>query len=439
MYLLSKGLLSVTLVAVSQVASGFNLSEFYAMALTRSPEWRAAEARRDQAREFVPQARANLLPSVNLSLAESKISQTLSTSGVAMPRQDFSSKSEVISLRQPILLQRQLEGLRQAEAKQNQAEFFFVESAQDLSIRIVAAYLESLLAIEEKNMLGIQAKYYETKLAAAKKAYAENLAAKIDQINIEAKLGQTLAEIKKNQSRVSNANMTLTAFAGGVTGEPSARSVNNAYTFISAVKIDRTDVVDIIERNPSVKAARAGTALAGALVRAARYANFPSVDLVVQHSSSNGENIYLAGTAQRGTSIGIQVNLQLYAGGGIISRQRQALAQARESEERFRETKNEIGLKANATIGKIDSGLMTIKASQIAEELARELLQASIRAREVGQGTDVDVMDASLQMSRATLVTLNAKCELLLDWLRLMALNGDLSQATIDQVSTTSE
>lgn len=423
-------LLLIFLISVVKFAHGFDLAEAYKLTIANSSEFQVARARYDQALEYVPQARAALFPSIKMSVGENNVSQTLSTGGVPAPQQKFSSSSFVISARQPILMIRQHEAVTHARLRQELAAHELKIKRQELAIKMMASYSEWLLALEEQRALGVRIEYAQRKLAAATRAREERIGTAIDVTDANAKLMKVTSESVKNQFRISEAKAKLELLTGPLYGSPEKMDLDTFRKGVASLGTIGSNMREMIADNPRILSAEVEAQIAYSSMRISRLMHLPSVDLVAQYSSSTGENIYFSGTSARGSSVGVQINLQLSSGGELLSRDRQAAALVREADQKLITVQREALNLAQSAIGAIRTGERLIHASEAAEMSAIEMLRASKRALEEKQATDLDVLEASMLVSNAGLATLQAQYELLSHWVQWVAQKGDLSQET---------
>ncbi|MFM8865364.1 MAG: TolC family protein, partial [Limnohabitans sp.] len=139
--------LSATLACLAQAGQAASLFEAYRMARENDRQWRFAQARHLESREFVPQARSQLLPVVGVNASELSQTQQLTTAGVSRPEQQYPTSTRALTLRQPLLIARQLDGLRLAQARELQGDMNLLEEEQQLALRLADAYFNHLLSL----------------------------------------------------------------------------------------------------------------------------------------------------------------------------------------------------------------------------------------------------------------------------------------------------
>ena len=134
-----------------------DLRQIYQAALEQDPTVRAARAAADVGRERLPQAKAQLLPSVTANVG--KNSNDLNTTSPNLLGQStttndkYLSDNRTLQLRQPLVnMQRWLQ-FEQAKSVVNEAEATLDREYQNLVVRVAGAYFETLMADEQLDLV----------------------------------------------------------------------------------------------------------------------------------------------------------------------------------------------------------------------------------------------------------------------------------------------
>ena len=136
-----------------------DLGTLVELARKNDPLWLYANAIFRESQELMPQAYSQLLPSVSYTNNANEVVQQLSNGSTQSPVQRYPSSSMSLSLRQPILRSKQMFGVDAARAQTEQASFNFQEESQQVTLRVVDAYLNLLLASDRKVFLESQTSY----------------------------------------------------------------------------------------------------------------------------------------------------------------------------------------------------------------------------------------------------------------------------------------
>ena len=135
---------ALALSAASLGAQAMGLLDAYKLALEQDATIRASRAALDAGRERLPQARAQLLPSVSANWARSsnRLTTTSNTvlGGESVSRDDYFSFNKTLSLRQPLFNMPKYIQYQQAADMVGEAEAVFEREVQNLSVRVGGAY-----------------------------------------------------------------------------------------------------------------------------------------------------------------------------------------------------------------------------------------------------------------------------------------------------------
>jgi len=188
-------------------------------------------------------------------------------------------------------------------------------------------------------------------------------------------------------------------------------------------------VEDALQRNWQLVIAQAAAALAGQEVKRNSAGHYPTLDLVANYSENfaNGSSQGV-GVDSRTSAVGVQLNLALYQGGLIQSRQREAEANYDRAQEELESTRRNAALQTRqAYLGVVD-GIAQVKALQQALKSSESLLEASKLGQKVGVRTNLDVLNAQQQLFSTQRDLYQAEYGYLISRLRLKAAAGTLAE-----------
>jgi outer membrane protein TolC len=173
------------------------------LARKNDPQWLLANAKFRESQEYLPQAYSQLLPSVSFTKNANQVTQQLTNDATQSPEQRYPSSSQVLSLRQPIVRTKQMFGVDSARAQTEQATFYFQEETQQVTLRVVDAYLNLLLTSDRKVLLDSQKELVNSRLKAAISGLRVGQGMRTDVDEAQAELSKILAdEIQVNQAKL---------------------------------------------------------------------------------------------------------------------------------------------------------------------------------------------------------------------------------------------
>jgi outer membrane protein len=174
---------------------------------------------------------------------------------------------------------------------------------------------------------------------------------------------------------------------------------------------------------------RGELAIAGAEIDKYSLRGRPTLDLVASYQYK-GQNGSLPPTVSpdnsRAAVIGLQLNVPLYTGGAISSKQRESLAKKRQAEQELSAARRDARLQVQDAYLAVKTGVTRIAALEQAVLSARTALEATTLGRDVGNRTELDVLDAQQRLFTAQLDLAQARHDYLLGRIRLAAAAGEL-------------
>lgn len=420
-------------------AAGMDLRQAYEAALENDAAIRASRAAAEAGRERVPQARAQLLPNVSFSAGRSY--NDLTSEGRNLLGQPTTSQtqywsgSQVLSVRQPLYRPFLSAQLRQAHAQVQEAEAGLERDEQGLVVRVGESYFEALLAREQLALVAAQKLTYTTMLDAARKGFAAGSGTRTDVDDAQARLDLTRAqelEARQTESYALQRLETLTA-----------RSVDtlaglDASRFVPADPVPAS-VQEWIARaeaqSPELQALRAQLEAARQEIEKARAGHRPTLDAVAQWSKTSSDTVTSVNSRYDNKTVGLQLQVPLYAGGYVSSTVRQAVATHRRVEETLEATRRDLGVRVFREFRAMTEGVLRIRALEQAVRSAEQALMSSRRSFEAGARTTLDVLNAEQQRIAAQRDLAQARYLYLVARLRLQALAGHDRLASVNEVN----
>jgi outer membrane protein/protease secretion system outer membrane protein len=420
-------------------AFAIDLLQSWQAALANDPQFRAARAAADAARERVPQARAQLLPQVSASSQRywnDLRSEQLNAQGrvISTDRDRYTSTADALTLRQPLFRPGLMAQLRQARAAANQGESQLQTEQVRLAARVAEAYLEVLRAQEQVRLVEQQRGVLATQLDAARKAFAAGSGTRTDIDEAQSRIDINLALELEARQAVEIARRQLSA----ITGEPS--------TTVSPVAVERlpttaqqTSVDEWVARaqaaSPEVHAARSAVEAAQEAVDVAQAEHFPTLDGIAQVLRNENDNPTRVNSRYNQRQIGVQLSVPIFEGGGTSSRVRQAQAEAQRTEGLLRATELDVANRVHREYRGVTEGFARIRALEQAVRSNEQLVVSSRRSYEAGARTLLDILNAEQQLGSVRRDLAQARFAFLAALVRLRTLAGEPAEATIVEVN----
>jgi outer membrane protein, protease secretion system len=432
-------LLVGALLSCSMASWSMDLLQAYEAAKINDATILASRAAAGAGRERLPQARAGLLPNVNASLGNNR-NQLHSVAPNIFGQEQaadyiYPSSNRTLSVRQPLFRPYQTALYRQAEAQVSDAEATLAQDEQDLAVRVSGAYFEAMLTREQLDLVLAQREAFTTQLAAARQALARGAGTRTDVDEAQARLDMTAAnEIEARQ----NIDFTLRQLQTLV-NQPIDRLAKLDPARFELKDPQPDQVEDWIARaelnSRHVQALKAQVETARGEVDKAQAGHLPTLDAVAQWTRSNSEDVLNTQSSYTNRSIGVQLNVPLYAGGYVNSNVRQALAGLDRAEQLLVAGRRETSLNVHKEYRGVTENIAKVRALEQALRSADQLVLSSRKSFQGGSRTMVDIMNAERDRTLVLRDLAQARYLYLLSRIRLQAMVGDADVQAIAAIN----
>lgn len=423
-------LASAFAVLASTPAWSADLMQIYQEALANDAKYAAARASLEAGREKLPQGQAGLLPTVGVTG-----NTTWNRSDSQDVERQFNSHGYTLTLSQPVFRWQNWVAYGQAEWQVAQAEAEFVRAQQDLVLRVAQAYFDVLNAQENLRAIEAQKTAITQQLELAKKSFEVGTATITDTHEAQSRFDLATAQAIAAASDLEIRNRTLQSIIGK---EPGALArLRNGAVLSAPQPASMQDWVDAAEKDSAaVRVQQALTEVARREIERNRAGHFPTLDVVATHGRTPG------GTNQLGvlpnieqTTIGLQMNLPIFAGGAVSSREREAAANRDAAVAALENARRTAALDARQAYLGVVNGLAQVKALEAASVSSQSALESNKLGYEVGVRINIDVLNAEQQFYSTQRDLAKARFDTLLAQLRLKAAVGTLAEDDIKQVN----
>lgn len=420
--------------AISQSAQAVDLLESLRAAQANDPVFAAARAEHQAGLEKLPQGRALLLPSINLSANSTFNDQTTRYLGpTAFPdgQQRYNSNGYSVILTQPLFRQQNWAVYTEAELRVTQAEAQFRSAEQDLILRVAQAYFDVLISQDSVQLSEAQKNSFTEQLEQAKRNFEVGSATITDTHEAQARYDLTIAQEIAARNELE---IRLRVLQQLIDLSPkNLATLGNEFTLDSPQPSDMEQwVVDAELSSPQLAIAKAATEIAEKEVARNRAGHYPTVDLVASYSNSNSNGgSFGIGSEVSGTSIGVQINMPLFQGGATQSRWREAEANLERAKAELENARRNVANQTRQAYLSVVSGIARVTALQQALKSSESVLQASKLGQEVGVRTNLDVLNAQQQVFATRRDLYQAQYNYLISQLRLKAAVGSLGDVDI--------
>jgi len=412
------------------VARADDLAALYRVALANNTQYRSAEAQYTATREKVPESVASFLPSISLaanSLWNNNDSNTLG-------RQQYNSNYYTVQLTQPLWRPGNLLTLDQARLLVVEARAQLDRAQQDLLVHTAQAYFDVLLAQDALNTLREQVAADLQQLQQATRSFEIGAAPITDKSDAEARYALVTAQEIAASNEVDSKRQTLRQIIGK---EPGPLAQWHAGVALASPVPDRLTSWEEAAQtdNPAVIGAQAALEVARLEARRSRASYLPSIDLIATHGMSNSQTDIVVGQRLHQDTVGVQLSLPIYAGGGPSAKSRENLALVEKAHADVDDAERSSVLAADQAFLGVTSGLVLVRALEHALTAAQTAVESNRRGVAVGARLVLDVMNAEQQLAATKRDLAKARYDTVMSLLRLKAAAGSLNTGDVDDVN----
>lgn len=429
----------VLLAALPFPARSEDLVQVYRDAQRYDAVYAAARHTLEAGRERLPQGRALLLPTLNLS-GSARRSRIESESRDTAIAPDFtrrpSSVGYTLTFAQPIYRPQNRLQYRQAEFQVMQAEAAFGQAGQDLIIRTAQAYFDVLAAQDTLALVRAQKAAISEQLAQAKRNFEVGTATITDTHEAQARFDLIGAQEIAAQNDLENRRQALQLITGKDYGE--LKPLRPDVRLAPPNPNDMESWVELAEKQSyPVQAQEAATSVAALEARRASAAHLPTLDVVATHGQTgqSASTTSSVGADLTSTTIGLELAMPLYQGGALDSREREAAALSLRSRQELENAKRSAALTTRQSYLTVINGISQIGALEQALVSSQSALDSNKLGYDVGVRINIDVLNAQQQLFSTRRDLALARYNTITNQLRLKAAAGSLREADLEEVN----
>jgi outer membrane protein len=424
-------------------ACAIDLMGSYERALAADPTMLGADAAVIAGREKAVQGQALLRPQVALSASLTQVNDRSSTS---LPpalseliKSEGSGRVHQVALQfvQPIYDAKARAEREQMQQQTGLAEIRHRDARQELMQRVGEAYFGVLLAQEtvrvvqaEKAAVAMQRERAQARfdVGRGKITDLQETQARYDSVLTKEVSAQSTLALRQAQYR----ELTGVPADGLAPLRADFRPVAPQPDSLQAWQLKGLD------RNARVLAKQGELDIAAAEIRKYTLNARPTLDLVAsvtQKGQSGGLSQTIAPDNSRVAALGLQLNVPLYTGGGLDSKQRESIAKQRQAEQELVAAQRDARLQVQDAFLAVKTGVARVAALEQSVLSARTALEATTLGRDVGSRTELDVLDAQQRLFAAQLDLAQARNDHLLGRIRLASAAGELQEGDLRAIN----
>lgn len=402
----------------SQVYAAEGLLSLYDLAAQRDAQLQQAQAQFAADQELLNQAKSVLLPTIS-----AQASYQQNDYSIPVPIAAKESQQQKLQLNQPLFDAASFARYEQAKSLVQQAETVYLLSQQQLMLRLSQSYLDVLKGQQLLSFAQAQLASTEKQRDQIDAGVKVGLTNPIDLLEVQARYDMALAD-------VSQATNLLT-----ISQENLARLIGQPVPVLKSLALD-TKLPSLMESpeqlsqtgaqgNLNLRLNQRKVQASEQQVNATRAAHYPTVSLQASMSNLDSRTQFFNSPYQT-NSIGVVVNVPLYAGGMVTSQVRQAEQQRLAAQAGLRYADEQAKLDVLSLAKTVQMAQSRLQALRQAVTSNEAFLQAAEEGNRVGLKSLVDVLNARTLLYKAKQDLANALFDDVQNRLSLRAAQGAL-------------
>ena len=425
--------------AMTASAQAMGPFQVYEQALRNDPEFLGAIEERNAGQENRLIGRAGLLPKLSYSYNKGRNHSKatyLNDQGNRHEDRNYNSYGSTFLLQQPLIDYEAYANYRKGVAQTLFANETFRSKSQELLVRVLTHYTQALFAQDQIDNARAKKKAYEQQFRQNEHMFRQGEGTRTDILEAESRYELATAEEIQAQDEQDAALRELGALIGQPTVDidqliPLAPGFNpfalEPGNFSTWHKI-------ALANNPVLASQREALDVARYEVERNRAGHLPKLNAYASVRKMESESGNTYNQRYDTNTIGIEISLPLYSGGGVSASVRQArsnLSQVEyELEGKTRETLIELRRQFNAC----QSGVSKLRAYQKALTSAEALVVSTRQSILGGERVNLDALNAEQQLYSTRRDLAQTRYDYLLAWTKLHFYAGTLREQDLAKV-----
>ncbi len=417
----------------------------YEAALEHDPTYRSAFHESEAGQQAEAIGLASLLPNLTVTHNQSRSAGTISgqrtdsfgnpVGGTFSNDTQFDSQISSLTLRQPLINLEAVANYRIGKAQADSSRAKFSGRSQQLVVRLVEAYVETLLAQDHVKLAETQLTSLEELKRVNERMLLKGEGTTTDVLETQSKHAIAQAKVIEAHDELETAQLKLEAIIG-----QKIQKLDRLSDMFSSRSIQLQDFDNwhslALERNAELVTQRHTVVSGKEEIKKSYAGHAPRVDLVASLSKNNrGSFITRNQDAELGT-VGIEVNFPLYTGGRVSALTAQAKANHAKAEADLDAITDKVIVELRKQYNLLQSGIKRIESLQLAVKSAELLVDATEKSIRGGIRINLNLLDAQQQLHTARRDLAEARYNYLLAYLRLQLAAGTLVLEDLRNVSS---
>ena len=429
--------LIAVMAACALPARAQSLVDLFESARTYDASYQSAKSQFDANLAKADQAVSAVLPTVGLAVSASR--SALSVQPDTGPRIDrpFGTQSGTLSASQPLYRPANWASYEQGKKQLDLAQAQLVVADQDLIVRVSQAYFDVLAAQDSLTFVLAQKAAVAEQLASAKRNFEVGTSTITDTREAQARFDLVIAQQIAAENDLRVKKIALDQLVGRTDAKPKTLAAPLVLPALAPADVNAW-VLQSEEGHPIIRQAQ--TALEVALLETgkARAGHKPTLDLVASVGilkNQNGTATSATGSLVNSGSIGLSLNVPLFAGYSVQNRIKETLALEDKARNDLEGARRSVAQGTRTAFFGVVSGQGQVNALEAAEASSQSALDANKLGYQVGVRINIDVLNAQSQLFQTKRDLAKARYDVLVGGLKLRQANGTLKAEDLEGVN----
>ncbi len=333
---------------------------------------------------------------------------------------------------QPLFNRANVATVGQARKALELSRFDLETAEQDLIVRVSQAYFDVLGAQDSLATTRTSKVAISEQLASAKRNFEVGTATITDTREAQARFDLATATEIAADNDLRTKRIALDQLVNKVNVAPKQLRVPVVLPLVPGASVDEW-VARAESQHPAVQRATLGMDIAKLETDKAKAGHLPTVDAVGSISNSYGRGTAVVGGtgSTNGLSLGVQMNLPLFAGFSVQNRVRETLVLEDKARNDLDAARRAVAQGTRQSYFGVQSLAAQVKALEAAESSSQLALEATQLGYKVGVRVNLDVLNAQTQLFTTKRDLAKARYDTLLTTLKLRQAAGELKPADL--------
>ncbi len=406
-------------------AQAQNLSEIYQSARDYDASYQSAMSQAKATEARGKQAKAGILPTAGLVAGASRT--YLDVVGAPDTR-TYGSQNLGVNASQPLYRPSNWINYEQGGKQVQLAQAQLQAAEQELIVRTSQLYFDVLAAQDTLAFVQAQKTAVAEQLASAKRNFEVGTSTITDSREAQARFDLVTAQEIAALNDVRVKKMALDQLVGKTALQPKPLAIPAILPAPTPNDVT-TWVAHAHAAHPSVVQARIAMEIAKLETSKAEAGHKPTLDLTGSYglNRSIGSATSTATTRSNSGTIGLALNMPLFAGFAVQNRVKETLALEDKAQSDLDNAKRSVAQATRTAFYGVLSGLGSVKAFEAAEASSQSALEANKLGYQVGVRINIDVLNAQSQLFQTKRDLSKARYDVLIGGLKLRQANGTLN------------